>query len=386
MRNVILANARYWLRVLQHGATDGLLLPESELRGAARAIEALLGVPDVWGVTKELAQVLHPHMEQRGFWADWDDCLQVLIERARQQADAPAEAELLINRGIMQRQRDDFQGAVFSCRRAWRLYRREKDSLGVANAFSKLGDTYCLMRQFWRAEQICLAAVQLFNDGKHDLELARAESSLGLVYFDQLRYPEALPHFLVSEALFEQVGDVHGLAKVLHNLGALYRRTGNLDKALTYFEQAVQYYRTMGDEIYAARTQLDIGNIYLKQNDWLRGEATYLQVEAILRRARDHRDLAGTRLNLGIVYTRTQNWDEAEACFARALEYWRTRDDIWCQANTLGEMGELSLARGDHAKAKIFLDEAWMLVDGRTGAQFEFLINEIAERRKKLDD
>ncbi len=386
MREIILANARYWLRVLGAASNDSPP-PEPDLRGAAKAIEAALQISDLWDVTKSLAQALHPHMEQRGFWADWDDCLQVLVGRARQQADRQAEAEILLWRGMIQTQRGDFQAAALSCRRAWLLYRhtlRAKEHLGLARAFSQLGYIYRLRAQFWRAEVLCLAAVHSFDDGELSAELAQAENRLGLVYFDQLRFPEALLHFFHAESLWQQLGDSYGLAKVLQNLGELHRRSGDLEKALIYLEQSVERYLATGDEIYAASTRLNIGNVYLNREDWRNAEATYLQAETTLRRAGESLDLVTARHNLGIAYTRLKIWDEAEACFARSLEQSRARGDTWMEANTLGEIGMLYLARGDQGDAKIYLNDAWNLVRRRNEAHFTLLRQELATRRKNL--
>src|SRR5512138_1665309 len=100
MKQVIRANARYWLNLLNPDS-DGELLRESQLRDAALALEAALSVSELWGLTKDLALALHPHMEQRGYWSDWDACLGFLIERAGQQADRPTHAELLLRRGVI---------------------------------------------------------------------------------------------------------------------------------------------------------------------------------------------------------------------------------------------------------------------------------------------
>jgi tetratricopeptide (TPR) repeat protein len=181
------------------------------------------------------------------------------------------------------------------------------------------------------------------------------------------------------------MGDLHGLAKALHNLGELHRRSGDLPRALTYLNQAVKNYVMVGDEIYAARTRLNIGNVYLRQSELLKAETVYLESETILRNAGDSLDLAGTRLNLGIVYTRLGNWSEAEACFKRSLEQWRSREDLWRQANTLGEMSALYRARADRTRARRMLDEAWGLISGKSGPRYETLRQELIERRKELE-
>ena len=227
MRQTIVANAGYWLDILNAGS-GYTLIPETDIRGAARALEAIATVPEAWSLTQSLALALHPHMERRGYWADWDGFLRSLVTHARQRADMAAEAKLLVRRGEIQRQRGSYQTAVLSCRRAWWLCRRAGDQSNRAKALSNLGDLYRLQERFRRAEILCQGALALFGALEDTVELARTENRLGLVYFDQGRWAEALPHLIRAKALWQQAGDRHGLAKALHNLGELNRCIGNL--------------------------------------------------------------------------------------------------------------------------------------------------------------
>jgi len=383
VKRVIVANARYWLEYLNAVSGDDLI-PEADIRGAARALETVMAVPETWSLTLSLAQALHPHMEQRGYWADWDYFLQGLLTHAQRRVDSVTEADLLAKRGIIQRQRGAYRAAMTSFRRAWWLCRQAGDQTGRARAFSNLGDLCRLQGYFRRAEILCQGALELFEALGDTGRLAATENHLALVYFDRGRWPEALPHLTRSQALWQQVGDRHGLAKTLQNLGVLHHRTGELEAALDYLKQAIRHYQAVGDKIHVARTQLNVGNVYLDRRDFLRAEMIYSQAETVLRHEGDSLDLARVHHNLGMVYTHLENWDEAEACFERALERWRNLEDTWNAANTLGELAGLYLARGCWAEARACLNEAWELVSERDETRYGPLRQELAERQQEL--
>ncbi len=389
MKRTITANARYWLAYLDARAED-VPLAEFDIRGAARALDALMTVPEAWSLTLALALALHPHLERRGYWSNWDDFLHVLAERARQRADRAAEVELLVRRGAVQRQRNDYPAAIVSQRRAWWLCRsplvweQGNDQAGRARALSNLGDLYRLQGRFGRAEVLCQGALALLEALEHTARLAYTENHLGLVYLDQGRWSEALPHLERSKTLWQRIDERHGLAKTLQNLGVLHHVCGNAETALDCFEQAIHHYQAVGDEVHAAHAQLNVGNVYLKQPDLLRAEMAYSQAESVLKRVGDSLNLAYARHNLGIVYTRLGNWAEAQACFQRALEQWRNIEHVWNLANTLSELAGLHLARGCWPQAQACLDEAQQLVGERPEAHYGSLQRELVERQQEL--
>jgi tetratricopeptide (TPR) repeat protein len=383
LKEIIIANARYWLDYLD-AISEDTLISDAAVRGVAKALDTAVTVPEAWSLTQALALLLHPHMERRGYWTDWGSFLQILITHAHQRADVATEAELLIRCGAVQRQRGDYRAALHSYRRAWWLCRRSGDELGRAIALSNLGDLYRLQERFRRAEVLCQGALALFEALEDSERLAYTENHLGLIYFAQRRWSEALAHFTRSKTLQEQIGDRHGLAKTLQNLGVLYRRVGNLEGALAFFGQAIQHYQEVGDEAYAARTQANVGTVYLNQSDLLRAERAYNRAETVLKRVGDSLDLARVRHNLGILYTRLENWTEAQACFERALEQWRNLGDERNLANTLGELANLHLSHGHWDQAQACLDEAWELVGERQETHYRSLQSELKEMQQKL--
>ncbi len=385
MKRTIIANATYWLTRLT-SASAGNVLTEANLRGATKALEIVAGISEAWPTAIALTLALHSYMEQRGYWADWDNFLQILTVYARRQADLQSEATLLRLQSTIRRLRGRYQPAITSGRRAWRIIRQANtDSSDWAKMLSVLGDLYRLQSRFWRAQVLACRAVAWFNTYPDLIETAQAENRLGLVYFDQRQLDKAQPHLDRARHLYQEAGNLHGLAKALHNLGELHRRKNDEATALLYSQQAVQFYQTVGDEIHIARVQLNIGNIYRNRAELQTAELIYLKAESILKRIGDPSDLARVCHNLGMVYAGLGQWNEGEACFERALELWQRQDDRRNLANTWGEYASLYIAWGHRGQAQACMEAAWRLINDQPGSRYESLKRELAERQALLN-
>lgn len=375
MKNLVLANSRFWLSQLQHAS---LSLPD--LRNACQALAATLELPEAWELTLALAKALHPKMERQGHWAEWDWFLLQLCEHAQRRADQAAEITLLLRRGAIQRQRGDYSAALRCYYQVWQSCRGTEDLTTQAVALSNLGDLYRLQGYSWRAEILCRRAFQLFEAQGELLLLAQTANHLGLIYLDQKRWAEAIPYFNQAKLLFEQCNDALGLGLIAQNLGVLYQQAGEPALALDCLQQALYYHQLIDNQVVIPRLYLNLGNIYESQQDWSQAESTYAHAETLFQQIGDPLHLARVRHNLGMVYTHLQRWEEAQACFLRALEYWRAHTDLWNCANTLSEFAAFFIAQGAWEQAQVCLDEAWSLVKNQQDPRYRSIKQEISGR------
>ncbi len=385
MEKIVQANVQYWLAYLAN-ISEQTPLSEADLQGAIRALDLAAAIPPTWSQVIPLANALQPYMERRGYWAEWGMFLRNLLARARDEHDQPAEIELLMKLGSLQRRFADYAAAAKFYRQAWLLCRQTGHSQDEAVALSNLGDLYRLQGHTWRAQVLCTHAVELFESLDDTLRVAYTENTIGLIYFDLREWETALKHFDRAEFLFAEIDHSHGLALVRQNMGALFVHMNDPRNALMYFQHALAHYEKVNNAVGSAKTCLNMGLVCLNEGDFSQAEHMLTQAETKFRNIGDALNLARTRHNLGMLYTHLQIWDEAERCFTWAVAEWRRREDIWNLANSQGELAELYLAWGKLKKAARCLDEVEVLIQAEEGAAYKALHRELAERRAKLGE
>ncbi len=73
------------------------------------------------------------------------------------------------------------------------------------------------------------------------------------------------------------------------------------------------------------------------------------------------------RNDLGTLHHNSQSWEAAESAYITAISIFRDIGDRHGEATTLGNLGELQMARGDLADARVQLEAAADLAQARGG-------------------
>ncbi|MBN1262241.1 MAG: tetratricopeptide repeat protein [Anaerolineae bacterium] len=379
---IVMANARYWVQRVEQ--SQPLALSKAEIAGAARALTALLNISDAWPLTLAFATQLHPVFEQRGLWGEWERMLYYLVTLAQARHDRAAELDLQVKRGALLHQRRQTNAAVASYRRVWRLSQDLGRRSEYAIALSNLGDLYRLRGEVWRAQALCTGAIHVFREQGDKTREAYTENHLGLIFLSQRDWEQARVHLIRSQALSDETQDDRGTARALQNLGILHYHTGDYERALEYLEQAIQHYEVGGYEAHITKARLNIGLFLSMQGKFSTAETIDLEVERELQTLGDQLNLARVRHNLGMVYTALERWESGQQCFEQAIAYWRTVEDRWNWANSLGDKAALHLAAGQWDKARATVQAAWTLIEDQESARYRALQQSIKEKAQKL--
>jgi two-component system, sensor histidine kinase ChiS len=153
----------------------------------------------------------------------------------------------------------------------------------------------------------------------------------GTLAYRREQFDRALPLYACAAERALKAGDREGYAKMLNNSAAAWRRLGDDARALTLLHESIRVRGTMGYAITGAN-----------------------------------------RMNLADVYEAMGDSDKAEAEYEAAYRAYAAQNDFAEMAHVRQTMATRALARGEHANAKPWLEEAVRLSEPAGAAMRPF--------------
>jgi LuxR family maltose regulon positive regulatory protein len=162
-----------------------------------------------------------------------------------------------------------------------------------------------------------------------------------------------------AEAAFRAAGDRPHLTRTLVRRSTDHRLLGNYQASLADADEALaladgdESLRDVRAEALRARgiSLYHMGQV-VEAIEWL------AQSLAAYHALGDEQRVAMLLMELGMAHERAGRLDQALAHYNRALDYWRSADNIVQQANLLNNLGVLYHLRGDYEQASSLLEDA----------------------------
>ncbi|WP_239517707.1 BTAD domain-containing putative transcriptional regulator [Streptomyces sp. ICC1] len=200
------------------------------------------------------------------------------------------------------------------------------------------------------------------------LELAHAQGerlgegagleALGLLLSCLGEFTEAVRHQEEAVAVFRETGAVQAEIHVLCSLSTTYSCLGRGEEAALAAERAVDLARgigILGDEVMVLN---DLASAYLDLGRFAEAETCLKEAMALVEVSRRPDDFAMTRVLMAAVQQHFGLAEDARACEEEALELLRRRPTLARQTVVERRIGNLRLARGEHAQALEFYASA----------------------------
>jgi DNA-binding NtrC family response regulator/tetratricopeptide (TPR) repeat protein len=154
-------------------------------------------------------------------------------------------------------------------------------------------------------------ALRRLDPLEHGALVARLHNLVGFALYNQSEYPESIAHYERALRLREQLGDDLGVARTQNNMALSFMALGQLAEAESALIESLRRKRTAGDDL----------------------------------------SMAASLINLGCVRIEGEDLEGTEDVAAQALEIARLRHHPETEAEALGLMGDVALARDDAATA-----------------------------------
>lgn len=319
------------------------------------------------GVSTEFVTDLFDYAQWCGNFADWSATLAELRDKTVEQSDgltplnAALHYKLQSQLGQFLNLSGDHDAAIVASERALLLATEQQNAAQMLNTRINLAVCYLESNKFAAALPYLhgiegdLAAVQVPTKWR-----VAAYAALATVALNHQRKPQrAVELYAKALAAAEGSPTASTQAALLQGQGEAYIVCGEFDNALNALNRANELLDDFTEIRKSTHLRTSLGNLYFMQALWADALQIYESIPLEQLEIRGYKQLqAITCNNLGAVYTKRKQWEKAEQRLKEALGLWASLEDTANYANTLGALGELSLATGQTELGIDQLEEA----------------------------
>ena len=329
----------------------GVALPSDEDRDLAlNTLDYALKLPSAWPQTSDLLTALAPKMEQAGLRRDWMLVLDEGIRSSQKQGDLATEAELRLQKGILQQLLTDYDDACEQYQLSEFCFAALGDQRERARVWNRRAFLMRRRKELADAESYARSALKTFAE--YDPERGYSLLVLGTIAYDRQCWDGAVSFFEQSLQLLKMGGNERFMAWVHTNLGLTLWRQEDLQEAESHLIHAITLFENIGDPIHQAVARMNLGNIYIALALPQQALDCYLQAEPIFRQSGDKQRQAMVYNNVGKSYRELGKSDDAISALQHSIKLWRPLNNPTRLANALDGLGLAYLEQSRYRSAQ----------------------------------
>jgi len=285
---------------------------------------------------------------------------------SRNTNDGKSEVTALNAIAVVQRETEDYIGALEKNRDALQICRDTGDELGMALCFYENGLVLQDMFEFKKAKDNFLQALEIYEMYNEKNEIAACYLSLSKLYKDFDDYEQAMSYLTLAENMYKnskkeveikglievylekgslyrfkadypgaiqsykrtiQICQSHGdsifIGDALNELGSIYSATGNIDTALIYFNEALEFFQKLGKQYKIGVAYKNMAELYSNMGMLGNSLDYYFIAVTIFEKIDNQKDLADAKSAMGIIYLGFGEYAMAKDCLLQGLEIWK---------------------------------------------------------------
>lgn len=281
---------------------------------------------------------------------------QWLLKEAKASRSSAREAEVLFRTGmVMSYGLSRHRQALVPARRAYQLFKRQRNRAAISGSLNLLGVIYKNLGQYGRSAEALRHSVAL-KSGK--TAVGQAWTNLGNLAFARGRLDEARRYFTKALRAFQSKGDRVNQALVQGNLSVLARVQGDLERAMDMLQRSLSLKRLVGDRRGEAMSMVSLGNIHSDQDRL--GQALDCYRAALRINAEIPQKGLGMLAfrNMGLVFRGLAQYRQALDSLGQALALADEAGDRESRQMIINGMADVHLCLGEMAQARKLYAEA----------------------------
>jgi tetratricopeptide (TPR) repeat protein len=313
------------------------------------------------GQTTCLAATLFRYLDAGGYCPD-AICMHTYARRAAQRiGDRPAEAEAVINPGVVEMRQGRIQQAEGNFSWALSLFRETGNRAGQARALGRLGLVRYQQGHYRQATGYHQQALALFRDTGNRTREAYTLSNLAAAALRQGRCQQAISQVRQALDLARQTGHRNGEGYALGNLAAAELRQGRCQQAISHLRQALDLARQSGHRTGEAYALTNLAAVELRQGRCQQAISHLQQALAVFRETTDRLGETEALNGLGEALRAAGQLDDARTHHAAALALASRTGDRYEQARAHHGLATTCRANCDPAQAHSHWQQALAL-------------------------
>ncbi|BBD63362.1 TPR repeat-containing protein (plasmid) [Nostoc sp. HK-01] len=281
--------------------------------------------------------------------------LQVLAQTPQ---DSIIKANDLVNQGIEQSEKSQFDTAIKSWQSALTIYQRVNDSFSQGTVLNYIGLAYRNLGQYQQSLVSLQQALALLKEGQDKVAIGTTFNNLGLVYNNLSQYEQALDFYQQALAIKQEFNDRRGQATLLNNIGTTYRNLSQYQKALEVYRQALILFKSVLDKSGEGTSLNNIGGVYDNLGQYSEALEVYQQALNLLQDVKDKTGEGTTLNNIGVLYRNLGQYSKALEQYQQALEILKQLGKRPLIATTLNNIGEIYDLQHQYETALNYYEQA----------------------------
>ncbi|MBK9257884.1 MAG: tetratricopeptide repeat protein [Saprospiraceae bacterium] len=233
-----------------------------------------------------------------------------------------------------------------------------KDSIWVANTYSRLGSFYSTENRVFPALECQLKALELLEKyEKPQKSVPEVYNDIAKAYIQLGDLTTAEQYLGKSVRLKKELNDTLRMGIITTLYADIYRMKGDFKKAEEYYQKDIPKRLRQKNYEGLVISYHGLGDTYLAWNKYDAAEITYMKALQAADTIKRYRTIGLSLVKLGNLYLKTGKFDEAEKAFKRAITECTQVDSRVYQLSAYYAMYELNKSRGNVTEALQFMEK-----------------------------
>jgi CHAT domain-containing protein/Flp pilus assembly protein TadD len=251
-----------------------------------------------------------------------------------------SEADRLLQQGIEQYDRDQYDDAFKHWEQALKLYQQLGDLKMKGETLRHLGRVYYTRNENAKAFEYFKQSLTIAREVKNRATEGRTLNNLGLIYEAQKQRDEALESYTQSMTIAREVNDKFGEAITSLNLGLFHQYT-DFGEAHRAFQNSIKLWRELNDPKREANTLLNFGHFFVRWNNYSRAiEEAYEPSLKVFRALKDRSGEGYALAGIGNCHIESNQPEKAIEYLNQSLLITREVKDRWYEGVVLSRLGK----------------------------------------------